>query len=91
MTQVDHERYVRASGRLSITALYDPITAITMREHAGRGPFCKQILAVVPDGGTIVEVGAGTGAVAIRLASAERVHLPLDYLRLNISAVRRDA
>src|SRR5580692_9396504 len=72
MAQVDQERYVRAGGRLSIAALYDPIVAVTMRESAWRGPFCEQILARVPEGGTIVEVGAGTGAGAIRLATARR-------------------
>jgi ubiquinone/menaquinone biosynthesis C-methylase UbiE len=72
MAQVDHERYVRAGGRISVAALYDPIAAVTMREHAWRGSFCEQILSTVPEGGRIVEVGVGTGAVAIRLATARR-------------------
>jgi len=63
---------VRAVGRLSFDALYDPIVALTMRERVWRGPLCEQVLATVPEGGTVLEVGAGTGAIAIRLASSRR-------------------
>jgi ubiquinone/menaquinone biosynthesis C-methylase UbiE len=72
MAQIDQGRYVRAGGRLSVAALYDPIVAVTMRERAWRDPFCEQVSATVPAGGRIVEVGVGTGAVAIPLAAARR-------------------
>jgi ubiquinone/menaquinone biosynthesis C-methylase UbiE len=64
------EPYVRAAGRFSPTALYDPVNRLTMRERAWRGPFHAQVLAALPAGGVVLDVGAGTGANAIPLARA---------------------
>jgi ubiquinone/menaquinone biosynthesis C-methylase UbiE len=63
------EPYVRATGRFAVDALYDPVNRLTMRERAWREPLFAQVLAALPGGGTVLEVGAGTGANAIPLAA----------------------
>jgi ubiquinone/menaquinone biosynthesis C-methylase UbiE len=63
------ERYVPAAGRRALTRLYDPAVALTMREATFRGRLCAQVLDGLPDGGTVVDVGCGTGTLAIALAA----------------------
>jgi ubiquinone/menaquinone biosynthesis C-methylase UbiE len=63
-------RYVPAAGRAAFTRLYDPAMALTMRERAWRPALRDRVLASVPEGGTIVEVGAGTGRLAIGFATS---------------------
>ncbi len=61
-------RYVPAAGRAAFTRLYDPAMALTMREGAWRPALRDRVLSGMPDGGTVVDVGAGTGTFAIGLA-----------------------
>lgn len=60
--------YVPALGLRGLTSLYDPINALTMRESAWRGPVGEAIAETVGDGGTVVDIGAGTGSFAAGIA-----------------------
>jgi SAM-dependent methyltransferase len=67
-------RYVPAAGRRVFTHLYDPLIALTVRERAFRGRLLDQVLAGLPaDGGSILDVGCGTGTFAIALTAATPV------------------
>jgi len=63
------ERYVPAAGRRAFTRLYDPIVALTMREATFRGRLCAQVLDGLARGAPVVDVGCGTGTLAIALAA----------------------
>ncbi len=63
------ERYVPAAGRRAFTRLYDPVVALTMREATFRGRLAEQVLAGLAPGAAIVDVGCGTGTLAIALAA----------------------
>lgn len=63
-------RYVPAAGRAAFTRLYDPMMAATMRERLFRGRLREQVLEELPERGTAVDVGCGTGTFAVALASA---------------------
>jgi ubiquinone/menaquinone biosynthesis C-methylase UbiE len=60
--------YVPATGRVGSVAAYDRIIAATTRERRFRGDLAARLLAAAPSGGTVVDVGAGTGTFAIALA-----------------------
>jgi ubiquinone/menaquinone biosynthesis C-methylase UbiE len=62
-------RYVPAAGRRALTALYDPVMAVTMREGAWRPVLVEQVLEGLRPGGVIADVGAGTGTLAALLAA----------------------
>ena len=62
-------RYVPALGPAAFTGLYDTVLALTMRERRWRPRLCERIAAHVPRGGRIVDVGAGTGTLAIAVAA----------------------
>jgi SAM-dependent methyltransferase len=62
--------YVPAAGVRGLTRRYDAIVAATMRERLFRGRLTAQVLAGLPAGGRIADVGAGTGTLAIALAAA---------------------
>jgi len=64
------ERYVPAAGRPAFTRYYDTVVALTMREATFRGRLAAQVLDGLAPGGTVVDVGCGTGTLAIALASA---------------------
>jgi ubiquinone/menaquinone biosynthesis C-methylase UbiE len=64
------ERYVPAAGRAAFTRFYDPVVALTMRERTFRERVCAQILAGLPSGAPVADVGCGTGTLAIALAAA---------------------
>ncbi|HEX5712300.1 MAG TPA: methyltransferase domain-containing protein [Solirubrobacterales bacterium] len=64
------DRYVTAAGLRGLTRFYDPIIALTMRERLFRGRLAEQVLAGLPAGGRVADVGAGTGSFAIGLAAA---------------------
>jgi ubiquinone/menaquinone biosynthesis C-methylase UbiE len=63
------ERYVPAAGRPAFTRLYDPVVALTMREATFRGRLSAQVLAGLAPGTAVVDVGCGTGTLAITLAA----------------------
>ena len=61
--------YLPATGRLPLTALYDPVIAVTVRERTFRRAVIAAALADDrPD--AILDVGCGTGTLAIGLAKA---------------------
>jgi ubiquinone/menaquinone biosynthesis C-methylase UbiE len=64
------EPYVPAAGRAAFTRLYDPVVALTMREATFRGRLCAQVLDGLAPGAPVVDVGCGTGTLAIALAAA---------------------
>lgn len=64
------ERYVPAAGRLMPTGLYDMSIALTMRENRWRPLLVQQLVAAVPPGGRVLDVGAGTGTLALAVAAA---------------------
>lgn len=61
--------YVPAAGRRAFTRLYDPVMALTMREAAWRPLLVERVATALPAGGVVVDVGAGTGALALRIAA----------------------
>lgn len=61
--------YVPAAGWERLTRLYDPIVAATMRERLFRAQLATSVAADLPDGGTVVDVGCGTGTFAIAFAA----------------------
>ena len=63
------ERYVPAAGRPAFTRLYDTVVALTMREATFRGRLGAQVLDGLAPGATVVDVGSGTGTLAIALAA----------------------
>ena len=63
-------RYVPAAGRAAFTRLYDATLALTMREGRWRPAMVARLTSQVPQGGRVVDVGAGTGTLAIAIARA---------------------
>jgi ubiquinone/menaquinone biosynthesis C-methylase UbiE len=68
------ERYVPAAGRPAFTRLYDTVVALTMREATFRGRLGAQVLDGLAPGAPVVDVGCGTGTLAIALAAAAELH-----------------
>ena len=62
--------FVPAAGRAAFTRLYDPFMSLTMREDRWRPSLVARVAAAAPSDGTVVDVGAGTGAIALGLAQA---------------------
>jgi ubiquinone/menaquinone biosynthesis C-methylase UbiE len=63
-------RYVTAGGLRGLTRHYDSIVGATMRERLFRGRLQAQVLAGLPAGTRIADVGTGTGTFALALAAA---------------------
>jgi SAM-dependent methyltransferase len=57
------ERYVPALGRDSLTALYDPLIALTVRERTFKEGLLDQ--AALTGGQRLLDLGCGTGTLAI--------------------------
>jgi ubiquinone/menaquinone biosynthesis C-methylase UbiE len=62
-------RYIPAARWRVFSRLFDPVLALTMPERRFRGAMQRRVEAALPQGGTAVDVGAGTGTFAIGLAS----------------------
>jgi ubiquinone/menaquinone biosynthesis C-methylase UbiE len=60
--------FVPAAGRFGLTALYDPIVALTMRERTFRRLLVEQVAAERP--ARMLELGCGTGSLTTLLARA---------------------
>jgi ubiquinone/menaquinone biosynthesis C-methylase UbiE len=60
--------FVPAAGRFGLTALYDPIVALTMRERTFRRQLVEQVAAERP--ARMLELGCGTGSLTTLLARA---------------------
>lgn len=67
MSPAAEPRYVPAAGWSAFTRLYDPVIARTMREERFRGEMLRRVDADLPEGGTAVDVGSGTGTFALKL------------------------
>jgi ubiquinone/menaquinone biosynthesis C-methylase UbiE len=67
MTPDTESRYVPAAGWSAFTRFYDPVIARTMREERFRGEMLRRVEADLPEGGTVVDVGSGTGTFALKL------------------------
>jgi len=62
-------RYIPAARWNVFSRLYDPVLALTMRERRFREAMLAHASASLPNGGTLVDVGCGTGTFAIALAA----------------------
>jgi ubiquinone/menaquinone biosynthesis C-methylase UbiE len=64
--------YIPATRWRVFSRLYDPVLALAMREQRFRGLMRERVSADLPEGGTAVDVGCGTGTFGIALASERR-------------------
>jgi ubiquinone/menaquinone biosynthesis C-methylase UbiE len=60
------QRYIPAAGWRLLTPLFDPLMAVTTRERSWRSKVVDEALATNP--ATILDVGCGTGTLAVQLA-----------------------
>lgn len=67
MAPAAEPRYVPAAGWRAFTRFYDPVIARTMREKQFRGAMLRRVESDLPEGGTVVDVGSGTGTFALAL------------------------
>jgi ubiquinone/menaquinone biosynthesis C-methylase UbiE len=67
---VDAEpHYIPAARWRIFSRLYDPILALTMREKRFRALMMERVEAELPNGGTAVDIGCGTGTFILALAA----------------------
>ena len=82
-----------AAGRRWLNATYDPMLALTMRERRFRTDLIERVLAAAPR--TVLDVGCGTGTLAIRLAQCAPgmrvIGLDGDAAILDRAAVKAEA
>lgn len=62
-------RYIPAARWRVFSRVYDPFLAMTMREGTFRAAMRRRVDVALPQGGTVVDVGCGTGTFAIALAT----------------------
>jgi ubiquinone/menaquinone biosynthesis C-methylase UbiE len=67
----DEPRYIPAARWQIFSRVYDPILALTLRERRFRASMRQRVDSSLPRGGTVLDVGCGTGTFAIAFA-AER-------------------
>jgi len=63
-------RYIPAARWRVFSRVYDPVLAMTMREGRFRGAMQERAEASLPRGGSVLDVGCGTGTFAISLAAS---------------------
>jgi SAM-dependent methyltransferase len=63
-------KYIPAARWRVFSRVYDPVLALTMRERRFRAAMRERVSGALPQGGTVVDVGCGTGTFAIGLAAA---------------------
>lgn len=61
--------YIPAARWRVFSRVYDPVLALTMRERRFRAAMAERVSASLPPGGTVVDVGCGTGTFGIALAA----------------------
>jgi SAM-dependent methyltransferase len=69
MTTTPHSAdYIPAARWRVFSRIYDPVIALVMRERRFRGLMLERVAGDLPEGGTAIDVGCGTGTFAIALA-----------------------
>ena len=62
-------QYIPAARWRVLSRVYDPVLALTMREGHFRAAMRDRIDAALPQGGSVLDVGCGTGTFAIAFAA----------------------
>jgi ubiquinone/menaquinone biosynthesis C-methylase UbiE len=63
-------QYIPATRWRIFSRAYDPVLALTMREGRFRAEMRERVDAALPQRGSVLDVGCGTGTFAIALASS---------------------
>lgn len=63
-------QYIPATRWRVFSRAYDTVLALTMRERRFRAAMRERVDAALPRGGSVLDVGCGTGTLAIALASS---------------------
>jgi SAM-dependent methyltransferase len=62
--------YIPAARWRVFSRIYDPVLALTMRERRFRAAMRDRVSPALPEGGTLVDVGCGTGTFLLGMAAA---------------------